>query len=437
MPDVGTLPRYVIAQGRTIMPLTDVRIRQAKAQPKPYRLADGGGLFLEVRPNGSKLWRYAYRIGGKPNLFAMGAYPEVSLLDARQAHARARALVQAGTHPAHDRARAKGEAVARDADLFQSVALEWIEAKRTKDGRPGWSPYYEAQVRSYMQRDVFPRVGRRPIRSITSADWLGVIQPIADRGAEAAAILVRQLASQVYTYAIARLRADSDPTFPLRRTIIRPPVQHAAPKDRDTIRDLLQRVRAYGGNRTTAIALRVLLLTFVRTAELRNAPWSEFDLDRGLWTIPAERMKKRRSHLVPLAPQAVALLRELHDITGANVHLFPNNRRPTDVMSATTINRALEHMGYPPAFFTGHDFRATASTRLHEMGFRSEIVEMQLAHSKTDKVAAAYNHAEYLPERTAMMDAWATWIEQAERDESPIRRPGAKTSKRSASRRAQ
>jgi integrase len=419
------------------MPLTDVRIRQAKPAAKPFRLADSGGLLIEVRPNGSKLWRYAYRIGGKPNLFALGAYPEVTLQDARTAHAKARALVQAGTHPAHDRARALGAAVSASGDHFRAVAEEWIDAKITKENRPGWSAKYEDQVRSYFDRDVYPKVGRRPIRSITSAEWLAVVRAIADRGAESAAILVRQLVSQVYVYAVSNLRADIDPTWPIRRAIIKPQVQHASAQDRDTIRDMLQRVAAYGGNRTTTIALGLLLRTFVRTVELRRAPWSEFDLDAALWTIPAERMKKRRIHLVPLAPQVVELLRELHDITGANVHLFPNNRRPKDVMTATTVNRALEHMGYPSGYFTGHDFRATASTHLHEMGYRSDVVEMQMAHAKTDKVGAAYNHAEYLPERIAMMKEWSEWIEQAGADESPIRRkPGPKSSKRAASRRA-
>lgn len=419
------------------MSLTDVRIRQAKPAAKPFRLADSGGLFIEVRPNGSKLWRYAYRVAGKPNLFALGAYPEVTLQDARAAHTKARALVQAGTHPAHDRARTLGAAVSASGDHFRAVAEEWIDAKITKENRPGWSPKYEDQVRSYLQRDVYPKVARRPIRGIMPAEWLAIVRGIADRGAESAAILVRQIVSQVYVYAVANLRADIDPTWPIRRAIIKPQVQHASAKDRDTIRDLLQRLGAYGGNRTTVIAVGLLLRTFVRTVELRKAPWSEFDLDAALWTIPPERMKKRRIHLVPLSPQAVDLLRELHDITGANVHLFPNNRRPRDVMTATTINRALEHMGYPSGFFTGHDFRATASTHLHEMGYRSEVVDMQLAHADDDRTGAAYNHAEYLPERTAMLSAWSEWIEAAERDQSPIKRkPGAKVSKRAASRRA-
>ncbi len=418
------------------MPLTDIKIRQAKPGAKPFRLSDGGGLFVEVRPNGSKLWRYAYRIGGKANLFAMGAYPAVTLQAARKAHASAREVVSAGKHPARQRAAALAAADVLAADTFERVAGDWIESRRTKEGRPGWSLYYEKQARSCLARDVFPVVGARPIKSISPAEWLAVLRGIADRGAPSAAILTRQLVSQTYSYAIANLRAETDPTWPLRRAITRPPVAHASAKDRDTVRDLLHRLNRYGGHRTTAIALRLLLLTFVRTAELRGARWSEFDIGRAVWSIPAERMKKRRVHLVPLSAQALELLRELREITGANAHLFPNSRRPRETMSATTINRALEHMGYRSGFFTGHDFRATASTTLHELGFRSEIVEMQLAHSNTDKVASAYNHAEYLPERAEMMRAWSAWIADVEADGPPIELIGGPLPKRMASRHA-
>lgn len=422
------------------MPLTDVRIRQAKPAEKSYKLTDGNGLFIEVRPNGSKLWRYQYRIAGKPNLFALGAYPEVALQDARQEHAKARALVKQGIHPAHERARTRAEQVASNLDTFQVVADEWIEQKRTKGSRKGWSPYYEKQVRSYFERDVYPKIGRRPMRSITSAEVLSILRAIADRGATSAAILVRQWISSVFVHGVRTLRADADPAAVLKGAIIRPKVQHAEAKDRDELRDLMARIRNYGGNRTTAIALRLLMMLFLRTGELRRSPWSEVEpaIESGLWTVPAERMKMRRKHLVPLPRQAIALLKELHDITGANAHLFPNTRRPKDVMTATTVNRALEHMGYPSGFFTGHDFRATASTLLHEMGYRTEVVEMQMAHAKRDKVGAIYNHAQYLPERTEMMQAWADWLEKAEADEAPIKRRAASTDqpRRSQRRRA-
>ena len=180
---------------------------------------------------------------------------------------------------------------------------------------------------------------------------------------------------------------------------------------REDIADFLKRLDAYGGNRTTAIALRLLLLTFVRTVEMRKAEWTDFNLDESEWRIPAEKMKMRRTHIVPLARNTVDLLRELQQITGAGRWLFPNNRRPRDVMSATTVNRALEHMGYASGAVTGHDFRATASTRLHEMGFRSEFIELQLAHVERNRVKAAYNHADYLPERRQMVQAWADWLD--------------------------
>ncbi len=393
------------------MALTDLAIKQKKPASKPKKFSDGGGLFLEVRPNGSKLWRYQYRVAGKTNLYAIGTYPDITLHEARVEHERARALVRQGIHPAHERAQRRIEKAGQGADTFKIVAEEWIDAKRTTDARKGWSPYYEKQVKSYLKRDVYPSLGRRSMRSILPSDVLGVLRKISDRGAATAAIFVRQVISQVFTYAVPRLRADSDPAHVLRGAISRPKVQNASPKDRAEIKVLLSRIENYGGARTTAIAIHLLLLLFVRTGELRRAKWTEIDVERMVWEIPAERMKKRRTHLVPLCPLAIALLEELKNITGSNIHLFPNSRRPRDVMSATTINRALEHMGYASGEFTGHDFRATASTRLHEMGFRSEIVEMQLAHARTNKVAAAYNHAEYMGERVSMMDSWATFLD--------------------------
>lgn len=388
------------------MPLTDVAIRKAKPSQRAQKLSDAHGLYLEIRPNGSRLWRYQYRINGKPNVFAIGAYPEMSLADARAEHGRARELVKRGVHPSHERARSRSSVVDRNADTFKAIAEEWI-----RDKRPSWTPYYVKQIESYFRRDVYPKIGRRPIRTITSNDILKILKSISDRGAKAAAIFVRQVISQVFIYAVRSLRAESDPTHVLRGLIVRGPIQHADAKTADEIADLARRLASYAGARMTIIAMRLLLLLFVRTGELRKAEWSEFDFDRALWTIPAARMKKRRVHLVPLPRQALSLLLELRNISGANPHLFPNQRRPSDVISTTTINRALERMGYPSGYFTGHDFRATASTHLHEMGYREELVEMQLAHAKRDKTAAVYNHAKYLPERTAMMQAWADWIE--------------------------
>lgn len=405
------------------MPLTDVRIRQAKPQAKPYRMADGGGLFLEVRPTGAKLWRYAYRVAGRANLYAVGRYPELTLQEARSEHARARAIVAEGRHPAHARAAAVAANVAASEDTFEANAEAWFEA-----GKATWSAGYVDQVRHHLDDFIYPKIRRRPIRSIVPPDVLLILEDVERRSGPAAAIVTRRVVSAVFTRAIGKLRADNDPTYPLRRAIKRAPVTHASAKDAGDLRALYARLRGYGGTLPTRVAIELLALLFVRTRELRCARWDEFDLDGALWKIPAHRMKMRRIHLVPLAPRAVELLRELHELTGRCELLFPSNRDPAQPMSKDTVNRALGYMGFPSGTFSGHDFRATASTRLHEMGFASHVVEMQLAHAKRDKVAAAYNHAEHLAERTAMMSAWAEWLAdvRASAPEAPRRERGRK-----------
>lgn len=394
------------------MSLTDVKIRQAKAIDKPLKLADANGLYLEVKPGGAKLWRYRYRIAGKENLYAIGDYPTITLSEARKARDEARELTKKGLHPAHARQNERLLKIAANNDTFKAIAEEWIEKKRS-----GWAPSYLKEIEHGMKADIYPRIGRLPIRAVTPADVLAILDRASRRGAETVAINLRQWCSAVFRYAVATLRADSDPAAPLRGAIIRPPVNHSKPLSREDIADFLKRLDGYGGNRTTAIALRLLLLTFVRTVEMRKAEWTELNLDQSEWRIPAAKMKMRRLHIVPLARSTVDLLRELQQITGAGRWLFPNTRRPRDVMSATTVNRALEYMGYASGAVTGHDFRATASTRLHEMGFRSEFIELQLAHVERNRVKAAYNHADYLPERRQMVQAWADWLDGLAADE--------------------
>jgi integrase len=274
-------------------------------------------------------------------------------------------------------------------------------------------------VERFLESDVFPYVGRLPIRSVTAAHLLEIIRRIEGRGAETVALLVRQWSSAIFRYAVATLRADGDPAAALKGAIERPKVEHHKPLSRSQIVDFTTALGRYGGYRTTVIALRLMLLTFVRTVELRKAEWSEFDLDNAEWKIPAERMKMREPHIVPLSKQAVDLLRELQTYTGGRVALFPNYRRPNECMTATTLNRALERMGFngkDSIGFSAHGFRATASTILNEMSYRSDVIERQLAHAERDKVRASYNHAEYIDERRAMMQDWANLLED------PIRR---------------
>lgn len=397
------------------MPLTDAKIRNTKSEAKPVKLVDGGGLYLEVRPSGAKLWRYRYRIAGKENVFAVGEYfndkrgGHVSLDEARSERDKARALVKQGIHPAHHRQAERLATHAENANTFEAVALEWIAKKK-----PGWTPYYLRQVERFMQADVFPKIGKLPIRSVTAAHLLEIVKLIEGRGAETVAVLVRQWASAIFRYAVATLRADSDPAAALKGAIHRPKVEHHKPMTRDQIGDFVQALDGYAGYRTTVIALRLMLLTFVRTVELRGAEWSEFDLDRAEWRIPAERMKMREPHTVPLSWQAVELLRELHTYTGGRTFLFPNYRNPKACMTATTLNRALERMGFngkDSIGFSAHGFRATASTILNETGFRPDVIERQLAHAERDKTRASYNQAEYMPERVAMMQQWADMVD--------------------------
>ncbi len=386
--------------------LTDAKIRTTRAGEKPIKLTDSNGLYLRITPDGARAWRYRFKIDGRESTFSIGPYPQVSLQEARRLRDDARALVRQGTNPAHARQEDRLTTARTNAITFASVAEEWMRSKSIKA-----TPYYMGQIRRAMDADIFPAIGKLPVGTITSARVMELLRAVDARGAPTVAINIRQWVSQVYSLAISTGRAESDPTVPLRRMIDRPNTNHARPLSRDELATLWRRLDAYGGNRTTVLAIKMLAYTFVRTAELRAAPWSEFDLDRALWTIPAERMKKRRAHIVPLSRQVLAILAELREITGAGVYLFPNSRRPRTPMSGTTINRALEYMGYASGDTSGHDFRATANTHLLEAGFDERHTEMQLAHAPKSKTAAAYNHAQFLPARVEMMQAWADWLD--------------------------
>lgn len=255
------------------MPLTDVKIRHAKAADKTLKFVDTGGLYLEVKPNGSKLWRYRYRIAGKENLYAIGDYPSVSLSDARKARDDARDLIKQGQHPAHARQNVRSQQINANALTFKAVAEEWIAKKRSR-----WAPYYLLQIQRGMKNDIYPRIGRLPIRAVTAADVLAILDRASKRGAETVALNLRQWCSAVFRYAVATLRADGDLAAALRGAVIRPPINHSKPMDRDDIGDFQGKLGRYGGHRTTILAMRLLLLTFVRTVEMRKAEWSEINL---------------------------------------------------------------------------------------------------------------------------------------------------------------
>lgn len=394
------------------MPITDTKARQAKPAERAYRIPDGKGLYLEVRPTGSKFWRYRFELPpGKESIYTIGEYPSVTLAEARTQRDWARDQIKAGINPTIAREIERSRAAASASETFKSVAVEWISQNKDR-----WTEGYTSQLEAVFEADVYPEVGARPIRSVTAADILAVLRQIEARDAPSIALLVRQRCSSVFRYAVATLRADFDPTGALQGALKRKPVRHHPHLTREQIPALLEKMDAYGGYLPTKTAMRLLLLTFTRTGELRQAEWDEFDLegDRfGLggptWLIPKERMKMRRPHIVPLARQAVDLLTELKKITGGQKYLFPNLRSGGTCMTITTINRALERMGFGGQF-SGHGFRSTASTALHETGYPSDHIEAQLAHAQRG-VKAAYNHALYLPERRVMLQDWADLID--------------------------
>jgi integrase len=410
------------------MPLTDAKIRSVRSQSKPFKLTDSGGLYLEVRPSGAKLWRYRYRIAGRENVYAVGEYVRTpateserttterrasgrfTLLEARRERDRCRALVKRGVHPSHQRRLERAVRSLENGNTFRSVTLEWIDTKKS-----GWSPYYGRQVSRFLEANLFPYLGDLPIRNITAAHLLEALRRVEDRGAETVALFLRQCCSAIFRYAAATLRTDGDPAAALKGAISSPRTRHSKPLLPAEIPTLLSALENYGGYRTTTIAITLMLLTFVRTIELRAASWKEIDLDQAEWRVPADRMKMGERHIIPLSRQAVGILHELHGITGSSDLLFPNHRKPKECMSATTINRALERIGFngkDGIGFSAHGFRSTASTMLNEAGFRPDVIERQLAHKDRNKVRASYNQAEYLSERRAMMQAWADMVDR-------------------------
>jgi len=386
--------------------LSDAKARNASVRAKPYKISDGEGLFLLITPAGGKYWRLKYFIAGKEKLLALGVYPEVSLADARDRRAKARSAIAAGNDPGEVKREAKRILLQKHETTFELVAREWHDNRLSR-----WTTPHAKKILKRLEMHVFPRIGKRPIADITTADLLSVMRKIEEHGAEIAHRLL-QVCGQVFTYAIVTQRISINPAVSLRGAL-KPVVRnnHAFLKPNE-LPEYLGKLDVYDGATQTRLALKFLLLTFVRTAELRGAAWAEIDLDKAEWRIPAERMKMRDPHIVPLSRQAVTILREMKPHSHNSAFVFPNQHKPSGQMSENTILYALYRMGYHSRA-TGHGFRSTASTVLNESGFSPDVIERQLAHSERDKVRAAYNHAQYLPERRKMMQWWADYLDDA------------------------
>jgi integrase len=387
--------------------LSDAKVRNAKAKTKPYKVSDGEGLFLLVNPTGSKYWRLKYFFAGKEKMLALGVYPDVSLADARDRRAEARRHLAAGRDPADAKREAKRQVMLRAANSFETVAREWF-AKREHE----WAPSSVKTTRARLEQHILSKLGARPVAEITPPEVLAVLRVVEAKGALETAHRVMQICGQIFMYAIATGRAERNPVPDLRGALKTPVVKHHSFLKANELPEYLKTLEAYDGGVITKLALRLLLLTFVRTNELRGAQWTEIDWDKAEWRIPPERMKMKELHIVPLSRQAIATLRELQTHSGNRQYLFPNEHNPGTFMSENTMLYALYRMGYRSRA-TGHGFRSTASTVLNEHGFHADVIERQLAHCERDPVRAAYNHAQYLPERRRMMQWWADYLTKA------------------------
>lgn len=391
--------------------LTDTKIRTAKAAEKPYRLFDGGGLYLEVAPGGGKWWRLKYRFGGKEKRLSLGVYPAVNLKAARERCNKARRQLADDIDPGLTRKAEKHTKAVNAGNSFEAVAREWFEKNKAT-----WVDSHSDKIIRRLERDIFPWLGARPVAEVTAPEILRALRRVENRGAVETAHRIQQNCGQVFRYAIATGRADRNPAADLRGAL--PPVKqehHASITEPTAIGGLLRAIDGYEGAFVTKCALRLAPLVFVRPGELRKAEWSEFDLGKAEWRIPPTRMKRRELHVVPLSQQALEILNELRPLTGEDRYLFPGVRGRKKFMSENTINAALRRLGYDGTQMTGHGFRSMASTLLNEQGWHRDAIERQLAHAERNAVRAAYNYAEHLPERRRMMQSWADYLDGLKR----------------------
>lgn len=388
--------------------LTDLEVRKAKPRAAPYKIKDARGLHIEIRPIGTKLWRYRYRFAGKETMLSLGEYPDVSLDDAREARDKARKMVKAGVHPAQQR---KLETIQRQyegANTFAVIAVEWLDKNKSH-----WSPRTYAQRKRLLEREVFPVIGALPIRQVQAnpALVLSILQSLEKR-APSFATIAQQAISSTFRHAIATLRAESDPIPALRSAIKIPQTKHKTPLTEAEIPDFFKALETYEGSYQTKAAVRLLWWTWARTNELLKAKWIEFNYDKAEWRIPGQRMKKRTvtDHIVPLVPQALEQLKSLQLITGNSEFLFPNRKSLRKPASDGLVWKAFDSMSYTGKF-APHGIRTTGSTILNEQGFNGDWIERQLAHHDRNETRATYNGAKYLESRRAMMIHWANYIE--------------------------
>jgi len=389
------------------MKLTVVTIKGAKPKDKPYKLIDGGGLHLLINKKGAKYWRYNYRYNAKHKTLSLGVYPDVSLKEARDLHYQAKKQLGEGIDPSLQRKIEKVTKQDQEKNSFKAIALEWIEKQR-----PTLAKSTIKNIEGRLKNHIFDHIGNRVISDITAPELLALLRRIESTGHHETAHRVRNLCGKVFRYAIVTGRAERDPSADLQGALIAVTTTNypalTGPKE---IGGLLRAIDDYSGDYVTKCALRLAPLVFVRPSNLRRAEWKEIDFENKQWLIPAEKMKKKEDHIVPLCNQAIEILIAIKAVTDGERYIFPSVRTKTRPMSENTINASLRRMGYTKEEMTGHGFRAMASTLLNEQGFNVDWIEVQLAHKEQNKIRGAYNRAKYLPQRKTMMQQWANYLD--------------------------
>lgn len=395
---------------KRIAPLSDAQIKNAKPQEKDYKLMDGFGLFLLITPTNGKLWRFDYRFDNKRKMLALGAYPSVTLAEARQRREDAKKLLANGIDPGAMKKTLKSTGKELAANTFEVIARQW-HLKFSAAGK--WSPIHAADIMHRLEKDIFPPLGSRPISEIKPKELLTVLERIASRGALDSAHRLRHHCGMIFRYAIVHEYTERDIAADLRGAL--PPVKgghHAAATTPKELAPILRSIDDFNGSFIVKSALRLLPLVFCRPGELRAAEWSEINFDDCIWEIPAERMKMKQPHIVPLSQQAINILKELQPLTGYGRYLFPCHRSPLRCMSNNALNAGLRRLGFTKEEATAHGFRASARTILDEvLKVRPDFIEHQLSHSVRDALGTAYNRTSHLDERKKMMQTWADYLD--------------------------
>lgn len=401
------------------MLLNDPKVRNAKPEAKSRKLFDGEGLYLEISPTGGKWWRLKYRFNGKEKRISLGTYPKISLAEAREERRKAKNKLAEGTDPSAAKQAEKAQRKAALTNTFESAARAWLEHRAE-----AWTERTRTIIWASLERYALPSLGNKPITEIQPSDVRAMVQAIEAAGASETAGRVFQRMRAIFRYAIAHGLVKVDPTYPLKPSeIFRPrKVTHRAAMAEKDVPAFLRKLSKYEGDPTTCHALKLLMLTAVRPGELRGARWDEFDVKRALWRIPAERMKMKTEHLVPLSTQALQVLEDIQPLTGSDVLVFPSPFYPGKALSENTFNSALARMGYK-GIATAHGFRSLFSTVANEHGHRADVIERQLAHEERDEVRGAYNRAQYLTERAELVQWWADHLDALGQSKKPRKKP--------------